>query len=297
MASSSAVGVKTKNTSAMDIVPSGDVIGAEVSGVDVGQLSDAEFDRIEAAFNTHAVLCFRDQYLTEAQLLSFGRRFGEVEPHFLKHYTHPEHPEILLISNIKENGRDIGHADAGRVWHTDMSYVARPPRATMLYALEVPVENGVVLGDTLFSSAADAHDSLPAEKQQRIAKLRAIHQVAGRRARTGTGQEDQALRYQQPAVVHPVVRTHPHTGRKCLYVSKGECEGIEGIPKDEARALIEELADHTVDPRFRHVHRGRVRDLLMWDNCAVQHLASHDYEWPRHRRLMHRVTGGGTVPA
>ena len=277
----------------MKIVPSQDVIGAEIFGADLAQpLSDAEFDRIEATFNKHAVLCFRDQQLGEPQLIAFARRFGEVERIFLTHYAHPKYPEIMLVSNIKENGRDIGHADAGRVWHTDMSYTAQPPRATLLYALEVPVENGVTLGDTLFSSAADAHDSLPPEGRQRIAQLRTIHQVAGRRARTGTGQTDQALRHQQPAVVHPVVRTHPHTGRKCPYVSKGECEGIEGIPQDEALALIDELADRTVAPEFRHIHRWRVRDLLMWDNCAVQHLASHDYEWPRHRRLMHRVTVG-----
>ena len=200
------------------------------------------------------------------------------------------------MSNIKENGNDIGHADAGRVWHTDMSYTARPPRATMLYALEIPIDNGKVLGDTLFSSAADAHDALPVETQMRIANLRAIHQVAGRRARTGTGQQDQALRKEQPAVVHPVVRTHPHTGRKCLYVSKGECEGIEGMPKDEALALIDELADHIIDPRFHHTHRWQLHDLLMWDNCTVQHLASLDYQWPQHRRLMHRITVDGTVP-
>lgn len=281
----------------MEIVPSPDVIGAEIQDVDLAKpLPDAEFSRIEAAFNKHAVLCFRNQQLSEPQLIAFARRFGEVERIFLTHYAHPKHPEIMLVSNIKENGRDIGHADAGRVWHTDMSYTARPPRATMLYAREVPVENGVALGDTLFSSAADAHDTLPPEKRQRIAKLRAIHQVAGRRARTGTGQGDQALRYQQPAVVHPVVRTHPYTGRQCLYVSKGECEGIEGMAKDEALALIDELADHTVDPRFRHIHRWRVHDLLMWDNCAVQHLASLDYQWPKHRRLMQRVTVDGTIP-
>ncbi|MDB5926411.1 MAG: hypothetical protein JWN13_5347 [Betaproteobacteria bacterium] len=281
----------------MEIVPSQNVIGAEIHRVELAQpLSEAEFGRVEAAFNKHAVLCFRDQHLTEPQLIAFARRFGEVERIFLTHYAHPKYPEIMFVSNIKENGRDIGHADAGSVWHTDMSYTARPPRATMLYALEVPMEDGVTLGDTLFSSAADAHDSLPTEKQQRIAKLRAIHQVAGRRARTGTGQQDQALRKQQPAVLHPVARTHPHTGRKCLYVSKGECEGIEGMPQDEALMLIDELADHTTDPRFRHVHRWRVRDLLMWDNCTVQHLASFDYRWPKHRRLMHRITVDGTVP-
>ena len=282
----------------MQIVPSPDVIGAEIQGVDLSQpLADADFSRIEAAFNQHAVICFPQQKLNEPQMIAFARRFGEVEKIFLKHYAHPQFPEIMYVSNIQENGRDIGHADAGRVWHTDMSYTARPPRATMLYALEIPVDNGVALGDTLFSSAADAHDALPPETQQRIAHLCAIHQVAGRRARTGTGQGDQALRYQQPAVVHPLVRTHPHTGRKCLYVSKGECEGIEGMPQDEALALIDALAEQTVAPQFHHTHRWRLHDLLMWDNCALQHLASLDYQWPQHRRLMHRITVGGTAPA
>jgi taurine dioxygenase len=281
----------------MHIVPSIDVIGAEIQGVDLAQpLSDAGFGAIEAAFNRHAVICLPQQRLSEPQMIAFARRFGDVEKIFLTHYAHPRYPEIMYVSNIKENGRDIGHADAGRVWHTDMSYTARPPRATMLYALEIPVENGMVLGDTLFCSAADAHDALPPETQRRIAILRAIHQVAGRRARTGTGQHDQALRREQPAVVHPVVRTHPHTGRKCLYVSKGECEGIEGMPQNEALALIDELADHTIDARFRHTHRWRLHDLLIWDNCAVQHLASLDYRWPKHRRLMHRITVDGTVP-
>jgi len=282
----------------MQISPSQNVIGAEITDVDLGQnLSAAEFGRIEDAFNRHSVVCFPQQQLDEPQLVAFARRFGEVEKIFLTHYAHPKYPEIMFVSNIKKDGRDIGHADAGSVWHTDMSYTARPPRATLLYALEVPMENGVALGDTQFSSAADAYDSLSDAMKQKIAGLRAIHQVAGRRARTGTGQQDQALRREQPAVVHPVARTHPYTGRKCLYVSKGECEGIEGMSTDEALKLIDELAERTVEPRFRHTHHWRVRDVLMWDNCAVQHLASFDYKWPQHRRLMHRVTVGGSAPS
>lgn len=280
----------------MHIKPSVDVIGAEIQDMDLAQPLSAEtFARVEAAFNTRAVLCFRGQRLTEPQLVAFARRFGEVERIFLTQYAHPQYPEIMFVSNIKENGRDIGHADAGRVWHTDMSYTARPPRATLLYAIEVPVENGVALGDTQFASAAHAYDSLPAALQTRIAGLRAVHQVAGRRARTGTGQGDQAQRREQPAVVHPVVRTHPHTGRKCLYVSKGECESIEGMGSAEALALIDELADRIVDARFRHSHHWQAGDLLMWDNCSVQHLASFDYQWPQHRRLMQRVTVGGSI--
>ncbi len=281
----------------MRITPSKNVLGAEINGTDLSKpLSLADFGRVEAAFDTHGVVCFPQQQLDEPQLIAFARRFGNVEKIFLTHYAHPAYPEIMFVSNIKENGRDIGHADAGSVWHTDMSYTARPPRATLLYALEVPSENGVALGDTHFSSAAAAYDSLPEAIKQRIAGLRAIHQVAGRRARTGTGQADQALRREQPAVVHPIVRTHPFTGRKCLYVSKGECEGIEGMPTDEALELIDELAERIVDARFHHTHRWRVRDVLIWDNCTVQHLASFDYRWPRHRRLLHRVTVGGSAP-
>src|SRR5688572_5177132 len=205
----------------MIVVPSQDVIGAEIRDVDLAQpLADGDFARVEAAFNAHAVVSFPGQFLDEEQLLAFARRFGEVERNFLTQYAHPRHPGILFVSNIKENGRDIGHADAGRVWHTDMSFTARPPRATLLYALEVPVEDGVALGETHYASAAAAYDSLSADEKARLAGLRAVHQVAGRRARTGTGQHDQAQRRDQPAVVHPLVRTHPRTGRKCLYVSK-----------------------------------------------------------------------------
>jgi taurine dioxygenase len=279
----------------MQIVNTPNVIGAEISDVDLARVTDAEFTRIEATFNERGVICIRKQNLNEDQLIGFAQRFGSVEPHFLKHYTHPKYPQILYISNVKENGKDIGHADAGSVWHTDMSYTERPPRASLLYSLEVPMQNGKALGDTHFSCAAAAYDSLAADLKQRIAGLRAIHQVAGRRAKSGTGQQDQALRREQPAVLHPVARTHPITGRKCLYVSKGECEGIEGMAKDEALALIDALAERTVEERFRYTHLWRVHDLLMWDNCTVQHLASFDYKWPQHRRLMHRLTVGGSA--
>jgi taurine dioxygenase len=270
------------------------VIGAHVTGIDLAHpLSRADFARLESVFNARSVICIRGQKLNEPQLIAFARRFGNIEQNHLTHYAHPNYPEITYISNIKENGKDIGHADAGSVWHSDMSYVERPPRATLLYALEVPTENGKALGDTRFSSAAAAYDSLSDEMKERLDGLRAIHQVAGRRAKTGTGQQDQALRRAQPAVVHPVVRIHPHTRRKCLYVSKGECEGIEGMPTEEALALIDRLADITVEERFQYTHHWQVGDLLMWDNCALQHLASFDYRWPQHRRLMHRITFGG----
>jgi taurine dioxygenase len=281
----------------LEITYADSVIGAEIDHLDLSQpLSDESFAAMEATFNERAVLCLRGQTLTAPQFIDFARRFGEVEKIFLSHYAHPQHPEILLVSNIKENGRDIGHADAGRVWHSDMSYTALPPRATLLYAVEVPMENGVALGSTQFASAAAAYDSLSEAMQTRLEGLRAVHQVAGRRQQTGTGKQDDHLRRQQPSVTHPVARTHPVTGRRCLYVSKGECQAIEGMEDGEALALIDELAERTVAPPFRYTHQWRVGDLLMWDNCSVQHLATFDYEWPRHRRLMHRITVGGSAP-
>jgi taurine dioxygenase len=279
------------------IIESRDVIGAEVHGLDLSQpVSPAAFTAMETALHDRAVLCFRQQHFTAPQYIDFARRFGAVECLFLTHYAHPQHPEILLVSNIQEDGRHIGHADAGRVWHTDMSYTARPPRMTMLYALEVPHDNGMPLGPTHFASTADAYDSLDDARKTRLEGLHAVHRVSGRRARTGTGQQDNALRNQQPDVLHPIARTHPFTGRKCLYVSEGECVAIPGMQDAVAVPLIEELAAWILQPQFRHTHTWQVHDLLMWDNCSVQHLATFDYHWPQHRRLMHRITVGGSRP-
>lgn len=280
----------------MQVAPSGSVIGADILGADLSRgLDAAAFQAIEAAFNERSVVCLRDQRLTEEQLLAFARRFGEVEIIFLTHYAHPRYPEIMLVSNIQENGRNIGHVDAGRVWHTDMSYTATPPRTTLLYAIDVPEEDGRVLGDTLFASAAAAYDDLPEAMKWRLGGLRAVHRVAGRRKKTGTGKEDNPLRDQQPDVIHPVVRTHPVTGRKAIYVSEGECVGIVGMENAAALPLLEDLARRVIRKDYQYRHRWRKGDVLIWDNPAVQHIALRDYEWPRHRRLMHRITVGGSA--
>ena len=209
-------------------------------------------------------------------------------------YHHPEHDEVLLVSNIQENGKDIGHADAGRVWHTDMSFMETPPRATVLHALEVPVRDGVIRGDTNFASSAAAYDSLSEETKTQIEDLIVVHDVFGRRATTGTGTQDNEKRKNMPNVRHPFVRVHPFTGRKCLYVSPGECIGIEGIDEEEAVQLINEQAKLITQEPFRYRHKWQVGDILMWDNCAVQHLATFDYKWPEERRPIWRITVGAT---
>lgn len=275
------------------IVPSGNALGAEIGGIDASRTIDPEsFAILESAFDEHSVIWLRGQKLSEEQLIDFASRFGAPEPNYLRHFAHPEHPEIMLVSNIRDGDRKIGHDHAGTMWHTDMSYMERPPRATILHAIEVPEENGVALGDTEFASAVAAYDSLSEATQHRIDGLMAVHQVFGRRGDSIKDARTQEMRRKQPAVVHPLVRVHPRTGRKAIYVVKGECQGIVGMPDDEALPLLEELAELIPKADFRHTHKWQIGDILMWDNCAVQHIAHIDYAWPKHRRLMQRVTVG-----
>src|SRR5580693_8404641 len=151
-------------------------VGAEIGGVNLAaDLSDGTFERIDDAYNRYSVLVFRDQKLSPEQQIAFARRFGELEISPRMQFALPGHPEVLVLSNIIENGKPIGNADAGRTWHTDMSYTKAPPRGSLLYAREIPVENGKALGDTVFASAAAAYDALPEDRKRALAGLRAIH--------------------------------------------------------------------------------------------------------------------------
>ena len=283
-------------------MPTGAALGAEVSRVDLARdLAPVTFLRIEEAFNRHGVIFFRDQRITVEQLVAFARRFGEVEINVNTQACLPGHPEVLLVSNIRENGRYIGLADAGTTWHTDMSAYACPPRCSILYAVEVPrAADGSILGDTIFASAAAAYDALAPDVKKRLAGKRAIHsylaKMNARKAAVGLTREITREHLDKtPPVAHPVFRTHPVTGRKCIYVTEGECTGIEGMPDAEALPLIAQLHRHLIDPRFQYRHTWRVGDVLMWDNCTCQHLAVRDYGESQ-RRLMHRVTVNGSVP-
>jgi len=284
------------------IMPTGAALGAEVSRVDLSRdLAPVTFLRIEEAFNRHGVIFFRDQRIAVEQLVAFARRFGEVEINVNTQACLPGHPEVLLVSNIRENGRYIGLADAGTTWHTDMSAYACPPRCSILHAVEVPrAADGSILGDTIFASAAAAYDALAPDVKKRLAGKRAIHsylaKMNARKAAVGLTREITREHLDKtPPVAHPVFRTHPVTGRKCIYVTEGECTGIEGMPDAEALPLIAQLHRHLIDPRFQYRHTWRVGDVLMWDNCTCQHLAVRDYGESQ-RRLMHRVTVNGSVP-
>src|SRR5262249_53078976 len=251
------------------------------------------FAAIERAFSEHGVIFFRAQRIVPAQQVAFTRRFGEIEYNiFGERWSVPGNPEIVVISNITDDGQPIGVRRAGENWHSDMCYTARPPRGTMLYALEVPALDGLPLGDTEFASAAAAWDALPEAAQRRIDGRRAVFDFTGRK-RAFPPTRSEIDRY--PLVSHPIVRRHPLTGRKCLYVMRDDCVGIEGMAPAEAEALIAALADHIVKPAFVYRPQWRAGALLMWDNCMAQHRAIQDYDLPQ-RRLMHRTTMGGAVP-
>jgi len=278
----------------IEVVPTGAALGAEIRGVDLAEpIDDVTFAAIERAYDEHGVIFFRGQRITPPQQVAFTRRFGAIEFNiFGERWSVPGSPEIVVVSNITEDGRPIGVRRAGENWHSDMCYAARPPRGTMLYALEVPELFGLALGDTEFASAAAAWDALPDAIRHRLEGRQAIFDFCGRkRAFPPTRAEKD--RY--PPVRHPIARTHPRTGRKCLYVMRDDCTGIEGIARDEAEALIAALADHIVKPAFVYRHQWRQGDVLMWDNCTVQHRAIQDYDMPQ-RRLMHRTTMDGAAP-
>jgi taurine dioxygenase len=280
------------------VTKSGAACGAEIACDLAQDLDEATFLEIERAFHENIVVVFRGQTLSNERHIEFSRRFGELEIHIVKKYLLPGFPEILLISNIRDKrGEHIGLADAGFTWHSDTSYRRRPSRCSLLYAKEVPMRGGQPLGDTVFANAIAAYEALPEGTKQRLAGLKAIHRYSARRrvANSPRPKLTQAQLEETPDIAHPIVRTHPYTGRKSLYVTAGECVGIEGMPDDETVDLIAELDAHCVRPEFLYRHKWQVGDLLMWDNTSSMHLAICDYALPE-RRLMHRTTVIGTVP-
>lgn len=285
----------------LDIAFADAPLGHEIQGIDLSEpLPDDVFADIEVAYDRYGVVVFRDQHLTPEQQLAFSRRFGPLSRYVLDRYNHRQWPEIFVISNIVENGEPAGMADAGRYWHTDMWLTHTPPRGSILYALEVPVRDGEPLGDTWFASTAAAYDALPEDMRRRLDGLEAVfstEKYLAFRARTNkdidnpTGQASQQALSELGSgdIVHRLVRPHPRTGRKCLYLCEGVISRIIGLEPEESDALIAFLEAHVTRPEFVYRHRWRVGDLVMWDNRSCLHKATGDFELPL-RRLMHRTT-------
>ncbi len=279
-----------------EILTLGSALGAEVIGLDLSRpLSEPDFRRVHRAHLDHHVLVFRDQRISPAQQVSFSRRFGPLQIHVLRDFQLPGFPEILQVSNIKENGRPIGLGDAGVFWHSDLSYKDTPSLGSLLHAQELPAEGG----DTLFSNQHLAHDTLPASLKSLIATLRAEHTYLARyeelRARSPWRPKLTAAQLEEvKPVIHPVVRTHPETGRKTLFVSEHFTTRIVGLPEDESKSILSELFAHSIRSEFVYRHHWQPRDLVFWDNRSVIHLATGTPD--QLRRKLYRTTVEGDAP-
>jgi taurine dioxygenase len=278
-------------------------VGAEIFGLNLAEpISDAVFDQIASVFGRYSVVAFRGQSLSPEQRIAFSRRFGPLQINVRSEFNKAGYPEIYTVSNILKDGKPIGSQDAGRYWHSDLCYLPVPTLASLLYAIEVPKENGVARGDTLFASTCEAYAGLPDEVKKRLEGLRAVNSYSAMFQRKAAAfgvrptltDQDKVEKYPKDAI-HPVIRTHPATGRKCIYVCEGYTTRILDIPEDESDALLRILFDQVVKPEYIYRHKWQVGDLTMWDNCALQHKASFDYALPL-RRHMERTTVEGSIP-
>jgi taurine dioxygenase len=284
-------------SAALAIRPLDAPVGAEVLGLDLNQpLSDADFARIHRAHLDHHVLVFRDQRITPSQQVDFSRRFGPLQIHVLHQFALAGHPEVLIVSNIVENGRPIGLGDAGVYWHSDLSYKERPSLGSLLHAQELPADGG----DTLFANQHLAWETLPDDLKERIAGLQAEHSYLTKygelQARSSWRPKlTDAQVAQVPPVVHPIVRTHPENGRKALFVSEHFTTRVVGLPEAEGRELLQALFEHSTQPSLVYRHRWSPNDMVFWDNRSVMHLAAGCP--PEQRRKLFRTTIEGDVPA
>jgi taurine dioxygenase len=271
-------------------------LGAEVLGLDLSlPVSDEDFTRLHRAHLLHHVLVFREQHITPAQQVAFSRRFGPLQIHVLRQFQHPSQPEVLVVSNIRENGQPIGLGDAGHFWHSDLSYKETPSLGSMLHAQELPQDGG----DTLFANQHTAWEQLPAHLRRAVEHAKAEHSYLARYADLQKKNPwrpnlTQAQIDEVKPVVHPVVRTHPETGRKALFVSEHFTTRIVGLPEDESRAILAELFDHSTRPEHIYRHKWQPQDMVFWDNRSLMHLAAGCPD--DQRRKLYRTTIEGDVP-
>ncbi len=275
----------------MHITPSGQTLGATIEGIDLGKgIADDAFGQILGALGDYGVVRFPRQQLSAQDLKNFSSRFGELEVHVANAYQEPGIPEIMLLSNIVENGKPIGLSDAGQGWHTDMSYNRMIAFANVLYAIEIPSRNGEPLGATEFCNMHAAYADLPAQMKRRLEGLTATHDFDKfwemmRQKGSARAALTPAQRAARPPVSHPVVMTHPITGRPVLYANPGYTVSIDEIPADESDDLLEFLFAHQLQDKYRYVNRWQEGDVLMWENIGTIHNAVADYGPDEHRLI------------
>jgi taurine dioxygenase len=281
--------------SQVEVVPSGSRLGADIVGIDLRRVDDRTFGLIHKAWLEHLVLRFRGQDLDDDALAGFSSRFGALDMAPVgrggRPYQ-PNRPEVTVISNIVVNGEAIGGLGAGEAeWHTDMSYNEIPPDASLLYGIEVPEEHG----DTWFCDMHAALEALPEAMRQRIASLTCKHDST-RNSAGGlrTGYLEHYTPEEQPGAVHPLVRTHPETGRKALFLGRRRNAFVMGMPVEESDRLLNELWAFATQPEFTWVQTWKAGDAVLWDNRCVMH-RREPFD-PGLRRLMHRTQIKGSRP-
>jgi len=259
--------------------------GAEVSGVDLAKpLDAASANTLRELWQRHSLLLFRDQKLDEAQQVAFSHHFGALEIHVRREYLSPENPEILYVSNVKKDGRPIGILSDTEVgWHYDQIYLPRPAVGSMLYSVIIPPDRGA----TSFADMTAAYEALPAATKARLEGRKAVqsYEAFNRSYSVPTSDEQ---RKKTPAIEHPLVRTHPTTGRKALYICPGMTIRIAGLPEAESAELLAELFAWAVRPEFVYTHTWRLGDALMWDNACTMH-RREPFDTTQ-QRLMKRTT-------
>jgi taurine dioxygenase len=279
---------------AFEVRPLAPSLGAELIGVELARgVDDALFGEIYAAFLRYQVLLFGAQDLPPGRQVEFARRFGEVQIHVMDQYHADGFPELYRLSNVDEQGNPTGkHPDKGTLaWHTDGSWRKVTGQATILYAEVVPAEGG----ETHYCDMYGAYERLRPEWKSRIAGLRAVHNLDfSRNRRHGEDPMTEEQRSAVPPVDHPVVRTHPETERKCLFLGD-HAEYIVGMDYDEGRELIEELNALAVHPDLTYAHRWQPGQLILWDNRCLLHRAT-EYDVDREPRVIRRCTVLGEVP-
>ncbi len=275
------------------IEPTGQILGATVRGLDLARpLGDADFATILVALGRHGVLRFPDQRLDAAALRDFSRRFGSIQE-MLTGFHEPGMPEVGILSNVIENGRPIGLADAGQDWHTDMSYNPTIGFLNVLYAVKVPRRDGRVLGATAFVNTHAAYEDLPSDVKERLAGATVTHDFnkfwENMRRRPGStrGPMTEEQRRKRPPSVHPIFLTHPITGRPVLYCNPGYAIRINELTEAESEQTLAMLFAHQLQPKYQYTHRWTERDVLMWDHIGTLHNAIADYG-PDEHRLMKR---------
>lgn len=279
----------------MNVIPSGHpLLGARIEQLDLSKpLSGARLSEVTALLGRYGVLGFTEQDLTPAQFKQFSANFGKLEVHVAGAYREPGHPEVMILSNIVENGQPVGIGDAGQGWHTDLTYSKTVAFANVLYGIEIPVRDGKALGGTSFSDMEAAYQELPQDIKRRIKGRTALHDLAKfydmmrlekNSPRPPLTAEQRAAK---PPVSHPMVLRHPITGREILYANPGYTVSIDGLSPQESDEILAFLFEHQVQDRFVFTYEWQPGDVLLWDDLRTIHQAIADY-LPHERRLIKR---------